>query len=452
MKKSNTPKDIPPKTGEAVTPLAAPSTDSTIINSLVSTSKTYYLIVGTLAVVVANAVYAYYIQLQNGLIVTGLREPITWGVYLANFIFFIGISHAGTLISAILRLSHAEWRRPVTRIAESITVMAISVGALFPLIDLGRPDRIAEIFVLGRIQSPVIWDFISITTYLTGSTIYLYLPLIPDIAELRDRLTDASPIKKWLYRTLSLGWTGTETQKKRLQRGISAMALIIVPVAVSVHTVVSWAFAMHFREGWHTAIFGPYFVGGAIFSGIAMLILAMVIFRRAYHLEEYLTKKHFTYLAYLMLTLNIVMIYFTINEYLTAFYTGKTDDLQWLGLLFSGPFSNLFYTMIVITLIVPVFLVAIPKTRTIKGITVAAILISIGMWMERYLIVVPTMAQPTLPYPTGVYTPTWVEISITAGAFAAFMLLYAIFSKLFPIISRWEISEGSEESHAHPTE
>ena len=168
MKKSNTPKDIPPKTGEAVTPLAAPSTDSTIINSLVSTSKMYYLIVGTLAVVVANAVYAYYIQLQNGLIVTGLREPITWGVYLANFIFFIGISHAGTLISAILRLSHAEWRRPVTRIAESITVMAISVGALFPLIDLGRPDRIAEIFVLGRIQSPVIWDFISITTYLTG--------------------------------------------------------------------------------------------------------------------------------------------------------------------------------------------------------------------------------------------------------------------------------------------
>ncbi len=448
MKTPDKSKDVPSRIKEAVTPTAVSSNaDSIFFDSLISSGKLYYLIVGTLATIVGIAIYAYYTQIQSGLIVTGLREPIFWGLYLSNFIFFIGISHAGTLISAILRLSHAEWRRPITRMAESITVMAIMVGALFPLIDLGRPDRLLNVFLLGRIQSPIVWDFISITTYLTGSTIYLYLPLIPDIAELRDKMTNASRFKRWIYKTLSLGWTGTPEQKRRLQRGISAMAIIIVPVAVSVHTVVSWAFSMHFRAGWHTAIFGPYFVGGAIYSGIAVIIVAMGIFRRAYHLEQYLTLNHFKNLGYLLLTLNIVMIYFTISEFLTKFYTGEVEDIQWLNLFLYGTFSTPFLTMVAITMIAPALIIAIPKTRTIKGIIFASTLVAIGMWLERYLIVVPTLAEPIMPYPEGIYTPTWVEWAITAGAFAGFMLLYTLFSKFFPVISRWEISEGAEENH-----
>lgn len=447
MKVSDKSKDSPPIV-KAITPAGRFSAaDAIFFNPLISSGKLYYLFLGTLASIVGIAVYAYYIQLQYGLIVTGLREPVFWGLYMSNFVFFIGISHAGTLISAILRLSHAEWRRPITRMAESITVMAIMVGALFPLIDLGRPDRIINVFLLGRIQSPILWDFISIAIYLMGSLTYLYLPLIPDIAELRDKLTDVSRVRRWIYKTLALGWTGAPAQKKRLERAISVMAIIIVPVAVSVHTVVSWAFAMNLRVGWHTAIFGPYFVGGAIYSGIAVLIVAMWVFRRTFHLQEYLTIKHFKYLAYLLVTLNIVMIYFTINEHLLGYYGGEVVELHWLTLLWNGQFSPLFYPMIGITLIAPAIIIAIPKTRTINGIAFASVLVAIGMWLERFLIVVPTLSTPIMPYPDGLYTPSWVEWAITAGAFAGFILAYAIFVKFFPILSRWEISEGAEKNH-----
>src|SRR3989304_2551250 len=194
--------------------------DRVLLEPLLRSSKTYYLFVSALISIIALGVYAYYTQLVEGLEVTGMRDAVSWGLYISNFVFFIGISHAGTLISAILRVTGADWRRPVTRLAEAITVMALLVGALFPIFDLGRPDRVIHLLLYGRIQSPIIWDMISITTYLTGSMIYLYLPLIPDIATCRDRLTDVSTWRKKLYNTLSLGWTGTEQQKARLEKAI----------------------------------------------------------------------------------------------------------------------------------------------------------------------------------------------------------------------------------------
>ncbi len=447
----NTTRILPPTPSQPVLP--GPSADrvESIFQPLLHSSRAYYAFVGSLFFLVALGAYAYYTQLQYGLGVTGMRNTVQWGLYISNFVFFIGISHAGTLISAVLRVSNAEWRRPITRMAESITVMALMVGAMFPLIDLGRPDRILNLILYGRLQSPIIWDFISIATYLAGSMIYLYLPLIPDIAECRDRLSKTSHLKKWLYGILSVGWQNTEQQRKTLQKCIGIMAILIIPIAVSVHTVVSWIFAMTLRVGWHSTIYGPYFVVGAIFSGIATLIIAMGFFRRTYHLENYLTFKHFKYLAYLLLTLDIALIYFTLSEYITVGYGGELTDAAWLNALFFGQYATLFWSMFLIGFILPAIIIAFPRKRTILWIIIAAVFADIGMWIERYLIIVPTLSTPEISGPWGAYTPTWVEVTITVGALAGFILLYTLFSKVFPIVSSWELAEESVKPRAAST-
>ncbi|MBI2183889.1 MAG: polysulfide reductase NrfD [Thaumarchaeota archaeon] len=411
---------------------------------LQKTGVNFYLFVAALAAIVGWGLYAYSTQLKDGLATTGMRDLVSWGVYISNFVFFIGISHAGTLISAILRVTNADWRRPVTRMAEAITVMALMIGALFPIIDLGRPERMLNLLMYGRIDSPIVWDLISISTYLTGSMIYLYLPLIPDIAHYRDNLQNTSWWRKRLYRILSLGWKGTEEQKKNLERGISVMAIIIIPVAVSVHTVVSWIFGMTLRVGWRSSIFGPYFVVGAIFTGIASIIVAMAAFRKIYHLESYITYQHFKNLGLLLLVLDIAYIYFTINEYLTALYNATDSELHLLSALIFGPYSLDFWFFAVGGLIIPAVIIAVPATRTIGGLVIASILVNIALWFKRYVIVIPTMANPQLPIGWGQYAPTWVEWSITAASIAGFILLFTVFSKVFTIVSIWEVSEGAE--------
>ncbi len=410
-----------------------------IFKPLVETGAGFYAVMAVLGGLVALGVYAYYVQLTEGLIVTGMTDIVVWGLYITNFVFFIGISHAGTLISAILRLTNAEWRRPITRMAEAITVFALLIGASMILIDLGRPERLLNIPIFGRIQSPILWDFTSILAYLAGSMLYLYLPLIPDIARLKNKLKNVSRFKRKIYSFLSLNWKGTKEQKVRLEKGIAVMAVIIVPIAVSVHTVVSWIFSMTPRAGWHSTIFGPYFVVGAIFSGIASIIIAMAIFRKVYGLEKFLTPRHFKYLGLMLLTLNIAYIYFTLSEYLTAGYWGMEAEGQLLKEIFGGAYATYFWTFVIFGLIVPAFIIAIPKTRTITGIVIASILVNIGMWIKRFIITVPTLALPQIGSEWGVYTPTWVEWSITIGAVAALMLLFLLFSKFFPLISIWEV-------------
>lgn len=413
-----------------------------ILEPLRKTTWRYYFILGLMLIGVIWALYSYYLQLTSGLIVTGLRDTVFWGLYITNFVFFIGISHAGTLISAILRVTKADWRRPITRMAEYITVMAISIGALYPLIDMGRIDRILNVISFGRIESPIVWDFISITTYLVGSITYLYLPLIPDLAISRDRIRNISGFRRWLYRKLSINWISNERQKALLNKAISIMAVIIIPVAVSVHTVVSWIFAMTFRAGWRSTIFGPYFVVGAILSGIATIILIMAIFRKAYHLERYIIKRHFVYLAYMMLATDLFYIYLMINEYLTSGYLWGINEATLLSNLYSGPFAPYFWSMI-LTLIIPLFLIAIPRTRNIPGIIIASILINISMWLKRFVIIVPSLYTAPMPQTTlVVYIPTIPELSIALGGFFGFGLMLTIFSKLFPLISIWEVSEG----------
>ncbi|HSC71013.1 MAG TPA: NrfD/PsrC family molybdoenzyme membrane anchor subunit [Candidatus Methylomirabilis sp.] len=414
--------------------------DAPLLAPIERTGPGFYWSAGALSVLVLWGAVAYWSQFSEGLGVTGLHQPVSWGFYVTNFVFFIGISHAGTLISAILRLSKAEWRRPITRMAEVITVMVLFIGAGQILVDLGRPDRMLNIIRYGRYQSPLLWDATSISAYLTASIVYLYLPMIPDIAILRDRLAK----RKLLYTVLALGWTGSERQQRVLNRAIAIMAVMVIPIAVSVHTVVSFVFSMTLQPMWHSTIFGPYFVVGAIFSGIAALIVAMIAFRRAYGLQGYLKPIHFRYLGQLLLVMSLLWFYFTFAEYLTGYYGSEPEEMKVFWAKFSGPFWPLFWGMALTNFVIPVLTLARLGRHTVGKVLIASLSVLVGMWLERFIIVVPTLSNPRLPFGEGIYGPTWVEWGEMAGSFALFALFYLLFTKLFPVISIWEIREGRE--------
>jgi len=329
--------------------------------------------------------------------------------------------------------------------AEAITACSLAVGATMPIVDLGRPDRILNILFYGRIQSPILWDFISIGTYLTGSLVFLLLPMVPDTALLRDRLGGVSAIRRRLYKVFSFGWTGTAYQHEKLEKAIGVMTVLIIPIAISVHTVVSWIFAMTLRVGWNSSVFGPYFVAGALLSGVASVILAMAFFRHFYRLDSYITTKHFSNLANLMLAMIVVYVYFTLNEYLTPAYKWETSEGQLLSVLFTGDFSILFLSVQILGLIVPAILLSLPRTRNILGYSVASALVVVGMWIKRFLVIIPTLARAQVGEFWATYHPTWVEWSITAASIAGFILLYAVFSRVFPIVSIWETEGITEE-------
>ncbi|HVH51476.1 MAG TPA: NrfD/PsrC family molybdoenzyme membrane anchor subunit, partial [Gaiellaceae bacterium] len=325
---------------------------------------------------------------------------------------------------------------------EFITVVALMVGGLFPLIDLGRVDRVLELIQYGRWQSPLLWDIFAISTYLTGSTLYLYLPLIPDFALARDRLGPTAPAwRRRLYELAALGWRGTPAQRQLLDRAMTVMMVVIIPVAVSVHTVVSWIFSMTLRVAFNSTVFGPYFVAGAIFSGVAAIIVLMAVLRKLLHLEEWITKRQFLYLGYLLAAFTLIMTYFNLAEYVTHGYKMEEGVPFHFSQLMTGPFTPLFAFYWIGGLLIPGLIMLFPRTRTIAGITTAAVLVVIAMWIERYLIVVAGFRVPLMAYDPRSYAPTWVEWSILAGAFALFTFLISVFAKIFPVISVWEVVE-----------
>jgi molybdopterin-containing oxidoreductase family membrane subunit len=410
-------------------------------------SRAYLLALAAALLVGAWGLGCWGYQIVRGIGVAGIRRPTMWGFYLVNFVFWIGISHAGTLISAILRLTDAGWRKPVTRVAEAITVFALMIGAMFPIIHLGRPWVFFWLFpypnsrlLWPNFRSPLLWDVTAISTYLTGSVIYLYLPLIPDLAELAQHATG------WrlrLYRVLSLGWTGSDRQWHALERAMKMMAGTILAVAVSVHTVVAWDFAMAVAPMWHSTIYGPYFVAGAIFSGIAALVVAMSVIRKVLHLENYLQPVHFDNLGKLLLLMSLLWVYFTVAEHLTTWYGNSPAEMSVFGERVRGRFAPYFWFMVFCNFVVPFVLLSIRRLRSVATVTVAGFAVLIGMWVERFLIILPTLSRPHLPAAAGFYTPTWVEISITASTFAAMVMFYLIFCKLFPIIAVWEYKHVS---------
>jgi molybdopterin-containing oxidoreductase family membrane subunit len=421
-----------------------------LFRPLSGASKRYTLAVLAALVVVIFGAFAWFVQLRDGMGVTGLQRPVFWGFYIVNFVFWIGISHAGTLISAILRLTDAAWRKPVTRAAEAITVFALMIGGMFPIIHLGRawffywlvPYPNSRL-LWPNFRSPLLWDLTAIITYVTGSVLFLYLPLIPDMAQLAEHNT---PWRARVYKILSLGWTGSDHEWHALERCMKLMAVMILAVAISVHTIVSWDFAMALTPMWHSTIFGPYFVVGAIFSGIAALIIVMAIIRRTLKLERYLTWHHFNNLAKLLLLMSLLWTYFTVAEHLTVWYGNEPEEMAVFAARTRGQYAIYFWTMAIFNFCVPFVLLGIKKLRNITTSVIASVCVLIGMWLERYLIAVPSLSVTRLAAPTSAgYAPTWVELGITAATFAGMVVLYLIFAKLFPIISVWEFKPHAEE-------
>jgi molybdopterin-containing oxidoreductase family membrane subunit len=441
---------------------ANPSVDQTsharltddLLRPLFRTSAAFYVLIAILGAIVAMGAGTWLYQMYAGFGLTGIRWPIFWAFYVTNFVFWIGISHAGTLISAILRLVNARWRRPITRCAEAITVFALMIGAMFPIIHLGRPWLFFWLVpypnqrgIWPNFRSPLVWDFFAISAYLTGSTLFLLLPIVPDFALVRDRATGW---RRRVYRILALGWRGSSTQWHRLEAAMQIMAIVILPVAVSVHTIVSFDFSMAPVPMWHSTIFGPYFVAGAIFSGIAALIVAMAFLRRFLHLEAYLLPLHFQNLGKLLLMMSLLWAYFVFAERLTVWYGNEPSEMAVFEVTQRGAFAPLYWTMVFCNFLIPVPILALKRLRTIPGVVIASLSVLVGMWLERFLIIVPSLGHKYLPYSWGTYRPRPVEIMITISTFAAMALLYALFAKLVPIISVWELKVGAQSAHAIP--
>jgi Ni/Fe-hydrogenase subunit HybB-like protein len=420
-----------------------------LLRPLMRTSWRFYVLIAVFGSVVVAGLLSWLSQMYFGFGVSGIRWPVYWGFYVTNFVFWIGISHAGTLISAILRLVDAGWRKPVTRCAEVITVFALMIGAMFPLIHLGRPwlafwlfPYPSERLIWPNFRSPLVWDFFAINTYLTGSVLFLLLPMIPDFAVVRDKSTG---MRRWIYGKLAFGWRGTPKQWHRLETAMAIMAVVILPVAVSVHTIVSFDFSMAPVPMWQTTIFGPYFVAGAIFSGIAGLIIAMALLRKFLHLERYLLPEHFGNLGKLMLVMAILWGYFVFNERLVTYYANGPAEMAVFWQTQREDYAPLFWTMVICNFVLPLILMGVKYFRTITGCVIASIGVVIGMWLERYLIIVPSLGHKYLPYSFGTYAPQPVEIVITVATFCAMALLYILFAKVVPIISIWEMKTGNHK-------
>lgn len=395
-------------------------------------------------------------QINEGHVVTGMRDYVVWGVYIVNFIFFMGLSYAGALIAGTLHLMKSPWSKPIMRMAEILTVVSLMIGPLFIIFCIGRLDRLYFLVLHGRIQSPITWDVIAISTDLIGCIIFLYLALIPDFAILRDsdEFKDNS-LRKKLYRFLSLGYQNTPEFNKILNRSKNIMAAIIITIAIIVYSVLAWIFSVTLQPGWHSAIFGPYFVIAAVYSGTGVLIIVMWLYRKIYHLEAYITKDHFVKVGVLLLILAAFFGYFTFSEYLTKWYGSEQND----SILIDRLYSDYFWMFIISNyagVIIPLVIVGLPKLRSINSITFAAVICVIALWFNRYLIVVPTLETPFLPIQDSRpeflhYSATWVEWFTTIGGTALFCLLFTLASKFVPIIEIYgnkakEIIPVSDES------
>jgi molybdopterin-containing oxidoreductase family membrane subunit len=403
--------------------------------------------IALLSIIFIIGCYAYYIQLKNGLKVTAMRDYASWGLYISNFVFFVAISLVGALISSVLRLTNFELYRPITRIAEIIAVSAIIFAGLIIVVDMGRPDRVLNLFIHGRIQSPIVWDVIVVTTYLVTSVLFLYMPLLPGIALCRDQLTEKPKWQRWMYKTLALGWNGSEAQWKIMKQSVAIICVLIIPLSISIHTVTAWLFATTLRPGWDSTNFGPYFVAGAFQAGTAAVIIAMYVFKKAYKLEKYITADHFNFMGKLLVFLCLIYAYFNLNEYLVPAYKMRGAEGKLLNDLFTGHYAPLYWSVQLFGMALPAVLLLWKRARKPLPIAIIALFVVVAAWFKRYLIVTPIMLHPYTPIQSvpanwAVYFPSWIEIAIVSASLAGVLLIITVFSKFFPIISIWETLEN----------
>ena len=419
-----------------------------VMESMHVTSWRFWLVLGILAFLVATCFfYAWGYMIAEGLHVAGVMRPSFWGIFLVNTVFWIGISHAGTFISAILRVFKAEFRRPFTRAAELMTTFGLIQAGASMFMHLGRVWLSYWMFPIPNerqlwpnFHSPLMWDLLAITTYVLGSTMYLFLPLIPDLAMARDRSTGW---RKIFYRTLALGFRGTEGEWRHLTTAMNIFAFAIIPVMFSVHTIVSWDFAMAMRPGWSSTVFGPYFVLGALHSGMGAVAIVLFIMRYTMkHMDYFIRKEHFDALGKLMLIVSFAYAYFFFNDYIVQWYGGDraTDDLlHWLE---AGPMAWMFFQMVGFNIVLPFLTLWNKRIRTTPWLlALIGLLINVGMYWERYIIVPVMLTINRMPFTWRLYEPR-IEVFLTIGTFAMFLLFYMIASRLIPLIPVWEVQEG----------
>ncbi len=406
---------------------------------------------GLMAFVVGGvmlAIFCWGIQIKEGMGVAGLNHPVGWGVYITDFVFWVGIGHAGTLISAILFLFRARWRNAIFRSAEAMTIFAVMTAGLFPLIHIGRawvgwwlvpyPNQ-RELWV--NFRSPLLWDVFAVGTYFSVSAIFFCVGLIPDIAAIRDR---AKGLRRKIYSFFSVGWDSSNHQWRHYMAGYGFFAALATPLVLSVHSVVSWDFAVSIVPGWHSTIFAPYFVAGAVFSGMAMVATILIPFRKIFRIEKYLTHWHFDMMARLILLTSSIVTFAYLTEYFIAWYSDDVFEQFIFWERAFGKYAIPFWAMVFCNCIAPLPLWFHKVRMNLKAFFVITIFINIGMWFERFNIIVSSLAQEYDPFAWGWYRPSIIELGITFGSFCWFFMWFFLFIKFFPSMAITEIKELSE--------
>ena len=407
--------------------------------------------VGILTLIFLTGVGAFGYMVNKGVGVTGLNRPAFWGFYMVNFVFWIGISHAGIMISAILRLTQAEWRRPITRAAEVMTVFSL-MGATMAaaLVHTGRPWRSYWVFpydfsrgVWINIRSPLIWDPSAVNTYLMASSLFVFVALLPDLAVLRDR---SKGIMKTFYGFMCMGWRGTPRQWKiQAVAGILLSALVL-PVFVSVHSIVSWDFAIQIGvDGWHSTIFAPYFIIGAIHSGVSAVAMIMALMVWLWGLGRYIRPDHFDAIGRLLIVVATTWFFFFFLEWVFALYTLEKSEIAMRELqVFQWPYIFLFILFLMAAFFIPVPMWLFRNVRrSVKWMFITTVLVNVGMWLERFLIIIPGVVRKTpLTFDWGTYHPSLIEMLMVSAVFAWVALGMLLFSKVFPLVPVFDVKEG----------
>ncbi|MBF0442203.1 MAG: polysulfide reductase NrfD, partial [Oligoflexales bacterium] len=427
-----------------------------VTRTVMPPTKVWFLCVISLFTLVACFVSAWIYQIWQGMGVAGLNHPVCWGLYIASFIFWVGIAHSGTLISAILYLVRASWRKAVGRAAEAMTVFAVLTAGLFPLIHLGR--LWVFVFILPypsdrqlwpNFTSPLVMDVVAVTTYLTVSSIFWYVGLIPDLAQVADHFEEVfvkDSLRTKIYRILSFGWSGSSSEWRHYDRSYLFFSALATPLVISVHSIVSWDFAVSHLPGWHTTLFAPYFVAGAIHSGLAMVLTLVIPMRSILKLKLVITEKHLEQLSKTILVTTMIIGYAYVIEPWTSFYSGDRFEIAFAKWRFSGELSLIYYLLPLLNVIIP-SLFFIKRIRTNLVITfIISIIINIGMWLERYFIVTASLSHDFMPHNWGSYLPRPVEIIIAVGTFAWFFMLFLIFTRFFPTVAQNEMKEEMIEN------
>lgn len=396
--------------------------------------------------------YALYLQIAYGHGVTGMRDNVVWGLFIVNFIFFIGLSYAGAIIAGLLHLFKIPLGKPIIRLAQMMTIISIVVGPIFILLCVGRFDRLHHLFIYPRIQSPMTWDVMAVLTFFVGAVLFLYMALIKDLSVYRDAGLKGPKWRQWLYKTLAIGYKGGASQKRHLIISQNLLAIIMIPLSIIVASILSWIFGMTLRPGWHSTIFGPYFVLGALYSGLGVLIVAMWYYRKSHKLENYITDQIFRYMGYAMMVLAAGYGYFTFSEYFTHWFGSEKWDSELIHKLFS-PGEYGWWTLFtnLAGIVFPIAIVAIPATRKTNWIAAAALIMVIAMWVKRYLIIVPTLETTLVPMQDTrteyvKYSATWPEWLLTGAGLASFFLFFLLMSKFVTIVP---VSGLEETDHTH---